>query len=327
MDNKLTIVGDPHCKQDNMDKIRQLFHDVEQLGNPVVWLSDMLDSKEIIRGKCLNLLYDLFKQSKLQHYLLVGNHDYFNNDCVDHSLRVLGQLPNVTINENNPHLWPEEFAAINYCGNPDIFKEEVEHARDTGRKILFIHQGINGFDFGNGFIEENGVDPEIFKPFDLVIAGHFHRYQTRDNLIYLGSPFSHNFGETNQVKYIGVLDMGTQELELKVTKFPRHMTYDIDADKEIIPDDLIDIGDFNQENHNRVIITGKKENVNRVSSRVQEVLPWVKIICRPTDEVYDGIIDESQTNIAKFVTWATEIKRLDPATVDLGKEILETHDA
>ena len=64
---KFTIVGDPHAKPGNLNKINHLFDMVETLGNTVIWLGDFLDTKEIIRGKCLNLIHRRLSESKLTH--------------------------------------------------------------------------------------------------------------------------------------------------------------------------------------------------------------------------------------------------------------------
>lgn len=309
MKSKLTLIGDPHAKPSNLDKIQTLFEIVEDLGNPCVWLGDMLDTKELVRGKCLNTLYEGFRESKLQHYVLVGNHDWFNLKCEDHSLRTLQSLDNVDVVQSP--VITEYGLMVPYIHDHQEFKK-VMVKRPWDEKRAFIHQGFSGFDYGNGFIAKEESDISWLKDYDLVVSGHFHKYQKQGNLTYLGTPFSHSFGESNQTKYIGVLDLETNEIKLLKSPFPKHLTVEINCEKvkKVKPD---------EENYLRYVLNGSQEAIDQFDRTGHP--SGTKFVERPDLGSLDIVVDELESNEVKFKKWA-EAQEMDPETIQMGLELL-----
>jgi len=304
--DEATVMGDPHAKIINLQKIEACFDYIESERRTGILLGDILDNKEIVRSSCLNTIYRRLKQSKLQYILMVGNHDYHNLECKDHSLVPLKELDNVIIVDK-----PQEIDGIYfvpYIANPLEFKKVMNR---TASNIAFVHQGFTGFDYGNGHIAEGEAELDWIKDFELVISGHFHKYQATKNLIYLGTPFSHSFGESNQDKFMGHFIRSTCSLELIETPFPKHLTKTVNCDKELE-------ADVDQENYIRFILTGTEENILKFDRK-----PHVgaKFIERPTIKELQSVIDESQSNEMKFENWA-KCKKINSKTIELGLEIL-----
>lgn len=309
-----TVIGDPHCKPNNLSEMGTLFGIVEDTALPTIWLGDLLDTKEVVRGKCLNAYLRYFRQSKLQHTILVGNHDYFNLECKDHSLEPLKELTNVFIVDRPVYMNEMGAVLLPYMHSPIALRAALAEFKEVKAKTLIGHLEVTGFDFGNGHICESGLILEDLKAFDLVISGHFHKFQKKENLVYLGTPFSHSFGESNQTKFIAILDSETQRLEYSATPFPQHLTIEIDADK------VSTIRKVDTKNHVRIILTGRPENIAKVN---KDEYPDVKFIERP-DETLEGEISISETasNEEKFQTWA-EGKSISKETIALGLEIMK----
>lgn len=310
-----SVIGDPHITLKSLEKAETLFDIIEDLGNDTIILGDVLDTKEIIRGKCLNYVEKRLRNSALNFIILVGNHDWFNLECKEHSLEVLKNLPNVTIVDKPtlidgmlfvPYINEmEEFRKVH--GNPDFSEAEV----------MFMHQGITGFDYGNGYIADGNGHGELpmdaTSGFKRVISGHFHKYAEEGNLTFLGTPFSHSFGETDQTKYIGLYDKESDELKTLETPFPRHITYEIDCDAD---NGIPDFGD----NIVRFVLTGSEENVKAFD---KAKYPGIKIIEKPYfSDASETLLEETDSNEKKFTTWARDIKELDEETIQLGLEIL-----
>lgn len=317
-----TIVADPHLKPTNLDIVSQLFNLVEGLGRPVIWAGDMLDSKEVIRGRCLNLVYRYLKNSKLKHTLLVGNHEKFVLDEFDHSLAVLEELENVDIIAEGLTTNDGTLGFLPYEHDLNQFKNCLKIMADRKPAVLFLHQGINGFDYGNGHIEENGINVEDLPKLDLIISGHFHKRQEIDDgrIVYLGSPFSHSFGETNQTKYIAILDTNTKQLEYIETPFPRHWTEDLDVNDSKALEQMEKLQKKHKNNHLRVNLVGDESNIALFD---RNKFPHIKFIDKPTNADNTNVaISETSSNEEKFIKWAKEIKELDKETMDLGLEIL-----
>lgn len=310
-----TIIGDLHVTHKSLDIIDKLFSKIESMNNSTIIMGDVFDTKEILRGKCLNLVYRRLKDSKLEYYIIVGNHDLFNLTSKEHTLEVLKELPNVTIIDKLTELESNVFA-IPYIHDVEELKATIKNIPKNA--ALFAHLELKGFDFGNGFICDKGMTGKSFTKFKRVISGHFHKYQEKNNLTYIGASYSMSFGEANQVKYIGVYDTGTDELELIRTEFPQHITVDYNVDV-LAPERKLD---WDSKHHYRVILTGLQENISKVD---KSVFPkGTKIIERPNDDMVNGlIIEETLDNKVKFNKWANDIKGLDSETIQLGLDIME----
>lgn len=327
---KLTLVGDLHTKNDNLEKIGAIFDLIDGLGHSVVLLGDVFHTKEVIRGKCLNYVFDRISQSKLQFYILVGNHDWFNLECTEHSLELFKTLPNVDVIDrpqttifidsnlvnNTPASGIERRVTfLPYYHDFDKFREAVANTKHDS--VLIMHQGITGFDYGNGHIAENEVALEELRKFELVVSGHFHKYQENSNLVYLGTPFSHDFGESNQTKYIGLLDIETLKIDLIPMRLPQHKTLEFNCDSgSQISYEETDIV--------RIVLTGREASVKAFD---RSNFPRAKIIERPDRELADvDIVSETDSNPKKFVSWAKNVKQLDDETISLGLQLLEEVD-
>lgn len=323
MFDKYTVIGDPHSTPKSRTKILSLFEIIEQEGLPTIWLGDLLDTKEVVRSKCLNDYFDYLKSSKLHHIILVGNHDYHNLECEDHSLKVLGSLPNVTLVDKPTVIG--DMTLISYIHDKAKIKELLKTI-DT--RVLVGHLDIIGFDYGNGFMSEDGLKATDFKKFDLVLSGHYHKYQKNKNITYLGTPFSHSFGEANQDKFIGTLNISKDSVNLELTPtdifFQKHLSLDIPVDGSTNPTTRIYkfIQEHGSMHHYKFRLKGKPELIDAIdkSQFANYSIKW------ETEHINEAIvinISESLDNITQFKQWASESKNLDPETIKLGTSILE----
>ncbi len=318
-----STIGDPHITPKSLDKGTQLFSTVEEIGLPTIWLGDFLDTKEVIRGKCFNLLYNYFSTSKLQHIILIGNHDWFNLECLDHSLKSLASLPNVTIIDSvrvHPTL---PFVFFPYIHDKSKLKEELQKYANKGL-IAFGHFEVSGFDFGNGHLCEDGIITyDDFSGYKRVISGHFHKLQQVGNFTYLGTPFSHSFGEANQDKVIGKYTLSSDHLQLIPTDFPRHISMKVDLSKKTAEKKLQEFLAGNENNLIRLQLYGTPEDVIKLdkSKYSNYNIKWED----KSDALMDSKVnlDETLDNKTQFTEWAKNIKQLDKNTVTLGLSILE----
>ena len=310
---KYTIIGDPHATLKDLDKINHLFDIIEQMGNPTIFLGDLLDNKAIVRAECLNLYYKRFRESKLDFIILIGNHDLVSLESTEHSLETLKQLPNLTI-VDKPKVVDGMFF-VPYIHDLKAVKEILEgHDGQT----LFIHQGIIGYDYGNGYIAEDGIATESIKGFKTIIAGHFHKFQTDGKLTFLGTPFSKSFGESDQDKYIATYDSDLDYLEMIMTDFPQHKTIEVDCSKEL-PE--VKIG---SDHIYRFILTGTQAEIATFDKKAW-LATGVRIIERPTDDFETNTaIDESVDCVQQFEKWGKDIKQIDEETLKIGAEILRS---
>lgn len=319
--NDYTVIGDPHITHKSLDKAPILFDQVESLGKTAIWLGDLLDTKEIIRGKCQNTFFNYFKDSKLTHIIIVGNHDYFNLECKDHSLRTLSGLPNVIIVDELQQI--DNMWFVPYIHDPVRLREILNHITESEvSPVLFCHVDTVGFDYGNGHLSEAGLAIEDFSNFKRVISGHYHKFQESKNFMYLGSPFSHSFGESNQSKHLGTYNFDTNELELIPTSFPRHVSLEVDTQVSNGLDAKMFL-EHNKDNVSRLVLKGTSESIAKYDLTRFEEFEF-KVAAKTIDSGEDVVVlDEGADNKTQFMQWATDIKKLSPDTVALGVSILE----
>lgn len=316
---KFTLIGDIHCRLDNLSKVNTLFDIIEELDNPTILLGDQLDSKAIVRAECINLLYSRLNSSKLHFTVLIGNHELITPNASAHSLETLKSISNVTIIDypQGRTFGNKRIQFFPYMKDLYAIRKELDHARNSNVDYVIGHFDTLGEDYGNGFLAEHGLNMQDYRDFKRVISGHFHKYAQNQNLLYLGTPFSHSFGETDQTKYIGIWDTETDNLELIQTPFPQHKTYTVDCDSEVNIQESWLIFELDMNNYNRIILTGKSENIAKYP-RTQ----GIKYIEKPMQSDKLETLTETMTHEQQFVKWASEIKGYDNELINLGMDIL-----
>ena len=175
-------------------------------------------------------LKDWYK-SGLTHYMIVGNHD----------------MSNQTNSMNSIIFAFNEYAKI----IPDYFFFDVEDTRihlmsytnklfphfilsEEKRNVLIAHLDIIGFTLSNGYHSTLGFKKSDLKEFDLVITGHYHKHQKRDNIVYIGSTHQTSFSDCGQDRGFIVFDTDTLEYEfIKNKRAPEYKILSIKKYEDI----------------------------------------------------------------------------------------------
>jgi len=200
---------------------------------------------------------------------------------------------------------------VSYHRDITEFRNKVTDVHASGATTLFCHADIKDFDYGTGKLSDVGADIQDFALFDRVISGHYHKYQKKGNITFLGSPFADSFNDTNQDKFLGIFDTNTQELELLKSPFPQYLTLELVCGESVMPD-------IDPEDTIRVILTGSEEAVMS-----HPRLEGIKYIERfDEDGGDDVVVEETLSTEEQFVHWAEDIKGLDDDIIQLGLEIL-----
>ena len=326
---KYLIVGDVQAKKENLGKVRQLLDIVEHQEHNVVWLGDLLDRRGHIEAEVLNLFYDYFSHSRHQHNVIVGNHDLLGVHSEVTALQPLKALENVAIIDEPHYLRGDgpisSILMVPYYRNPQKFLAAINDPSNEPKPMTLIcHQGVKEFTIGSGYTEDDAVAMEDLAQFDLVIAGHYHTPKGCGNITYLGSPFSHSFGESNEEKRIGILDTATNTLEYIRTDFPRHLTFE----RTLPLKEPIEVRYYGDEqtkttlDYYRFIISGNDKDLKTFRGEVAPIFPVVKFIYKSLGGEA-AIIGENMTNADKWIKWAKEIKKLDQDTINVGLELLK----
>lgn len=129
----------------------------------------------------------------------VGNHDVSlqSGGRTIHSLRPFRKIAHVL--EEPTRLW-HHLQVVPYMANPEELKTTI--ARLAAAPGLVLHCGVQGARTGpTNYLVRNPIHLRDIRPrdFRLVLLSDYHTHQfLRSNVVYLGSPLQHSFGETHR---------------------------------------------------------------------------------------------------------------------------------
>jgi hypothetical protein len=83
----------------------------------------------------------------------------------------------------------------------------------TYADICMGHLEVNGFEMHAGHICEGGYPKEMFRKFDTVFSGHFHKKSDDGHIYYLGNTYQMTWSDHNETKGFHIFDTATRELE------------------------------------------------------------------------------------------------------------------
>ena len=124
-------------------------------------------------------------------YFIPGNHDLYHRAKRDiHSVEWAKHLPNVTIVND----W---FQSGDVVIAPWLVEQDWKKLQKLGGKYLFGHFELPHF-YMNALVEmpdHQELQTDHLRGFETVYSGHFHKRQFRDNVIYIGNAFPHNYAD------------------------------------------------------------------------------------------------------------------------------------
>lgn len=308
--SEFLVIGDPQGQKSNKDKLTKLFEITESHNLPIIWLGDLLEHRGMIQAEILNLYYNYFKKSRLHHYIIVGNHDMLGVSLEGNALESLKSLKNVWVIDI-PTFIGKNILAVPYYRDPTKFLESINII--SGTPYIFCHQGVKEFTIDSGYTEDEAVNLADLKQFKMVVCGHYHAPKEIDNVVYMGSPFSHSFGESNQEKRIGIFNSETGQMKYIATDFPQHISYDVNLNGQniLIPDD---------KNYVRVTLKGTREQIDTFD---KSKYPKFKFIEEYITQLDKSEIKETLSPFDMYDKWFKDIKKeVNPDLYNLGKKIM-----
>lgn len=226
---KILFVGDPHFKVKNVEHVplfKSKILDVidHRKVDFVVIAGDLLDNHDKVDVEPLNLAVEFVDAvSKLAlTFVLVGNHDYKNNQQFltnDHWMNALKNWTNVVVVDEVVEF--DGFLFAPYVP-PGRFVEALETkiSRNDFSKYtaVFAHQEFQGCKMG---VVKSTVGDVWLDEWPLVVSGHIHEKQwSKANVYYPGSAMQHAFGQSTQ-NTVSVLEwvdgkMNFDEIDLEM---------------------------------------------------------------------------------------------------------------
>lgn len=179
----------------------------------IAFLGDLFESRSAINVLTLNYAHQgLMKLDELNLpiFHIIGNHDlYHRTSRKIHSAEVFQNLNNFIIISE-----PTVVDDVLLC--PFLFKHEYA----TLAEYINVPVWLGHFEFrdfivtGSSNKMEHGPDHRQFKKQDLIVSGHYHKRQVRDNIVYMGNTFPMDFGDAGDIERgMAILDVGKRDME------------------------------------------------------------------------------------------------------------------
>lgn len=264
---KILFCGDKHLKINRFDLAKQCLtwlnstikHHKPDL---YVCLGDDLDTHGVIRSEILAELryhFDYVLSLNIPIVYVVGNHDCSRpNDMKYHALQsMVGLSPNLHIVDKPQNLYDMTF--VPYIHKPEDFPKQT-------LPICVAHQTFKGADYGD-ITTKDGVDSSSLVGTEIIYSGHIHKRQIlntgRVQIVYIGTPFSQNASDINQVKGVSIIDTETYGEEFIVSPLPMWKGIKFGLSPTFTAEDMHEelMETLNDKDHWVVEITGPKAEV------------------------------------------------------------------
>jgi DNA repair exonuclease SbcCD nuclease subunit len=322
-------IGDLHIKNSNLFEIEELLQQIQNIivnykPDITVFLGDILDTHDIIHLQpFLTITRFLDKiQQYCKIYILIGNHDRPNNKIFltdEHCFNPFKKWENIVIVDTtfqdviNKHIIT--FVPYVPVGR---FIEALEQVDWKKSIIIFAHQELYGCKL-NSINSTKGDRWDIINP--LVVSGHIHDYhELQDNIIYIGTPIQHNFGEEDNK---GIYIFKFEDSNKKMEKIP----IDVIHKKTL----KLNVEEFKQYNHItkdkhllKIIIEDYRFNLDSIKNTIQYLRlknEGVIIVCKELVESSSLVPFDTAKKYTELLK--DELKKIDTSLINVFEDVLK----
>jgi DNA repair exonuclease SbcCD nuclease subunit len=188
--------------------------------------------------------------SDMTVFITVGNHDalFLNNSSVT-SLSIFKKRKNVHVIDNIT-----TFDGVTLCP----WGTKVEDIPDS--KVVIGHWDAQSFEMSAGKISTHGIKvSDLMNKCECAFSGHYHKPQIRQYggkpFRYLGSPYQLNWGESDEDKFVYILDTETLHVEkIHNDKSPRFEYIRDDKDLHKVENNFICVELENPDDFNSTML-------------------------------------------------------------------------
>lgn len=188
---KVLFVGDVHATPEELGDCDKLFEMIECVAiaegaDEVCLMGDAYHTHQVIRAEVMNFYRSWFKRWKDKPFrvvTLIGNHDYAGEGNRIHAMQIHEEQVVVV---DKP--WMDQGRMyMPYYSDREKFVADANDIYRDAPSVLICHQTFHGALYENGFLAEDGVDPDKL-PQLYVISGHIHAPQSFGKVTYIGAP-------------------------------------------------------------------------------------------------------------------------------------------
>lgn len=216
------LTGDIHFSADPRNAYRFKFVDwlckqIERYDvRDLIILGDITDAKDEHGAEFVNDVVDSLSRlaKKCRVTIPTGNHDYVADS--NPFFRFVRHIPNI--------VWINQISVCKFESIGDNCLV-LPHTKDWKKEwpkwlknrydLVFTHCTFDGATGGFGH-KLSGVDPKLFKKQSLVISGDIHGPQEFENILYVGAPYTINFGDNYTGRVLLVEDGQSQSMPVDI---------------------------------------------------------------------------------------------------------------
>lgn len=280
------IITDTHLTKDNGELVKSIYNQVIKIAKErgIEYIFHAGDVFTCRSGQPLSCLTDWKEISDkvckagIREHEIPGNHDKTDADdersyldmyvSINKTVHRKGEV--VIISEDiivafipyfHDEKWLDEYN--NVCEIVDSMFIDKDVNKDC-KKILITHSGFDGVMNNDGTSVSSIIKPSMFKDWDKVLIGHYHNAsKLADNVIYIGSAYQNNYGETITDKGCHII-YDDASLEFVPLKFPKYIKEVIDVNDKDTLRNLIEKYDGESYDNIRFIFRGNKSDASKV---------------------------------------------------------------
>lgn len=224
--NKIILLGDVHVGCHNASLVHHssmskffvnFFEYIDKYQiRDIVQLGDLFDVRKHINTWSLNWfrtnILNPIRDRNIHMTVLLGNHDIFYRESLQVSSveEVLEPYKKwfTVVKEPTEHSFCNN--SLNFLLVPWVCKENTDTVADaiTKSKSAYCagHFEFDGFELFRGHVAKTNYKHDSYKKFTKVFSGHYHHMNTRDNVIYTGTPYELTWQDCNTTKGFFTLD-------------------------------------------------------------------------------------------------------------------------
>jgi predicted phosphodiesterase len=229
----ILIIGDPHLSKSNSLETDQLLKDIlfiidNKKIDFVVILGDIMHDHDTCKIPIMMRVHEMIEKisDRVMVYILIGNHDRVNNKVYltdEHAFNAYKKWKNVVIVDTaKTTTWNDK----KICFMPFVpdgrYMEALKDCEidPMNFDLFFAHQEFLKCSINK--LTKSKCD-DWLDEYPLTISGHIHEYEmVGSNLIYVGTPFNHTYGEKGE-KGLFILHP-EMELEMVKLNIPKKVT-------------------------------------------------------------------------------------------------------
>lgn len=325
---KIALLNDTHfgCRNDSPAFIEfqnKFYNEVffpylqENNINTLIHLGDVVDRRKFINHNTAHNFKQVFwnklDDMNIDTHIIIGNHDtYYKNTNVVNAMQNLNLSKNckvytsaVTVEfDNLPILFIPWICDDNQA-------ESIKTIESTEAVIAMGHLEIKGFEMHNGHMNEHGLEKSMFKRFEKVLSGHFHKKSDDGHIYYLGTQYEITWSDFNCPKGFHVFDTDTRELTR--IENPNHIFKKIVYNDKDINYDELDIKEYDK-CFLKLFISNKTDNdmYERLMDRFYNHINVysIDVIEDPTDigaSVKENILEQGEDTLTFLSNYIDQV--------------------